>query len=295
MGVAEREDVLDSEQHEETDTNTEGELRVGEHEEGEGTEGGEGTGDGAGDEDVVQIGEEEPPASEEEQAAPAWVKDLRHEQKRLRKENAELKARIGTGQPAAKGKPELPPKPKLADFEYDEEKYEQARDAWDANKREVDSWEAHQRQAQEAQQAESRAVDEHYAKTKQALKVKDFQAVEDEVAGQLTLIQQAILKKGAENPALMVLALGTHPKRLQELASIKDPLKFAVAVGKLETEVKVTKRSGSTKPAPETTVRSGGSTSTSKATLERLEAEAERTGDRSKVIAYKRQQRASGK
>jgi hypothetical protein len=56
-------------------------------------------------------------------------------------------------------------------------------------------------------------------------------------------MQQAILKKGAANPALMVLRTGTHPKKLQELASIKDPVKFAVAVGKLETEVKVTKRS----------------------------------------------------
>jgi hypothetical protein len=146
MGVAEREDVLDSEQHEDTDTTTEGELRDGEQAEGEGTEGGEGTGDGAGDEDVVQIGEEEPPASEEEQAAPAWVKDLRVTNRSSWQGKRGTEGASRHRATGVQGKPELPPKPKLADFEYDEEKFEQARDAWDAKKREVDAWEANQRE-----------------------------------------------------------------------------------------------------------------------------------------------------
>ena len=93
----------------------------------------------------------------------------------------------------------------------------------------------------------------------------------------------------------MVYALGRTPKKLQELASIKDPVKFAVAVGKLETEVKVTSRK-STKPAPETSVKGGSSSaSASTATLDRLRAEAAKTGDLSKVVAYKRQMKAAGK
>lgn len=288
MGVAEREDELETEQ-EQTEEATEEQV---EQTESEGqTEESE---ESDGDEDVVQIGSEEPPASEEEKAAPAWVKDLRHEQKRLRKENAELKAQLGTGQPGHQGKPELPPKPKLAEFDYDEELFEQARDAWDAKKREVDSWEANQKAAADAQKKRAQAVDETYASSKKALKVKDFQDAEDEAAAVLDQVQQAILKAGSTNPALLVYALGKNPKKLSELASIKDPVKFAVAVGKLETEVKVTKRT-STKPAPETTVRGNSSAPVSTATLERLEAEAARTGDRSKVIAYKRQQKNSGK
>lgn len=249
---------------------------------------------GEEDEDVIQIGNEEPPASEEEKAAPKWVKDLRQRQRDLARENAELKAKLGTGQPAAQGKPELPAKPKLAEYDYDEEKFEQARDAWDAKKREHDSWEANQRQAHEAQQKAAQAVHENYATSKKALKVKDYQDAEDEAVAALDVVQQGILLKGAANPALIVYALGKNPKKLAELASIKDPVKFAVAVGKLETEVKVTKRT-STKPAPETTVRGNSSTPASKATLERLQAEADKTGDRSKVAAYLRQQRQAGK
>jgi hypothetical protein len=294
MGVAEREVEIDTEQE---NLEQDGPLAEGldevSSETAKGTEGAE-TGED-GDEDVVQIGEEEPPASEEEKAAPKWVKDLRERQKQLARENAELKARLSTGQPAQQGKPELPAKPKLADFDYDEEKFEQARDAWDAKKREVDSWEANQRQAHEAQQKAIQAVQEDYAKSKQALKVKDFQEAESEVVAAMNEWQRGVLVKGPKNPGLVVYALGKSPAKLQELASIKDPVKFAVAVGKLETEVKVTKRTGGNKPAPETGVRSGGSTSTSKATLERLQAEADKTGDRSKVAAYLRQQRQAGK
>jgi hypothetical protein len=290
MGVAEREDVLDTEQDLDTETD-EGQPQDGEHEEGEEGQGGEGA-------DDITIGEEEPPASEEAKAAPEWVKELRRRQRELARENAELKAKLGTGQPGNTQKPTLPPKPKMSDsdIDYDEEKFEAARDAWDAKKREIDSWEADQQAAQEARQKAVQAVQENYAKSKQALKVKDFQDAEDEVVGVLDQVQQSILMAGAQNPGAMVYALGKTPKKLQELASIKDPVKFAVAVGKLETEVKVTKRT-STKPAPETTVKGGGNTSsaTSKATLERLEAEAARTGDRSKVIAYKRQMKHSGK
>ena len=254
--------------------------------------------DAGGDEDeevVVSIGEEEPPASEEEKAAPKWVKDLRQRQKELARENAELKAKLGTGQPGATQAPKLREKPKLADHDYDEDKHAADLDKWYAEQREVEAHEARQQAAVEARNKAAKAVHENYAASKTALKVKDFQDAEDEVVAVFDQVQQSIVMAGASNPGAMVYALGKNPKKLQELASIKDPVKFAVAVGKLETEVKVTKRSGSNKPAPETTVRSGGSVSTSKATLERLEAEAERTGDRSKVIAYKRQQRAQGK
>lgn len=246
---------------------------------------------------VVSIGNEETPASEEEKAADRSpvIRDLRRRHRELARENAELKAKLGTGQPAAQGKPELPPKPKLADFDYDEEKYDQARDAWDSKKREADAWEENQRKAAEAQQKRVQAINEGYANSIKALGVKDYQEAEEEAAGALDQVQQSILKAGAANPAALVYALGKTPKKLAELASIKDPVKFAVAVGKLETEVKVTKRT-STKPAPETTVRSNtSSATTTSATLERLQAEADKTGDRTKVAAYLRKQQSAGK
>jgi hypothetical protein len=294
MGVAERDSALDDEQQLE-----EGQDTVeGAESQDDTVTGGDGEDTISGGqvdevEDVVQIGDEEPPASEETKAAPAWVKELRQRQRELARENAELKAQLGTGKPA-NSKPELPAKPKLADHDYDEDAYEKARDEWDAKKRELDSWEANQAERTKAAQKAVQTVHENYATSKKALKVPDFQDAEDEVVGVLTEVQQSILMAGAANPGAMVYALGKTPKKLQELASIKDPVKFAVAVGKLETEVKVTKRT-STKPAPETTVTSRGSNKTSTATLERLQAEADKTGDRTKVAAFLRNQRQAGK
>lgn len=299
MGVAEREDVLDTELGEgenDTDNELQDGLDGGEEgaEAGEGAEGAEGT-EGE-DEDVIQIGEEEPPASEEAKAAPQWVKDLRERHRQLARDNAELKAKLNAGQSGAQQAPTLPAKPKLSDpdIDFDEDKLSAAMDGWYAKKREVEAHEAKQQEAAEARQKAMQAVQENYAKSKQALKVKDFQDAEDEVVAVFDQVQQSIVMAGASNPGLLVYALGKTPKKLQELASIKDPVKFAVAVGKLETEVKVTKRT-STKPAPETTVRGNGTSGQSQATLERLEAEADRTGDRTKVIAYKRQLRKQGK
>lgn len=295
MGVAGQEDVEQEDLQQDTTTN-EAQHTEEQQEQPQGDQQGE-SAQGAEeveDEDVVQIGDEEPPASEEQQTAPKWVKDLRDRQRQLAKENEQLRAQLGAGQPAAQGKPQLPAKPKLADYDYDEEKFEQARDAWDAKKREVDAWEATQQAAAEERKRAVQAVHDNYAKSRQGLKVKDFQVLEDEVKAQFSQVQQSIVMAGAGNPALLVAALGSNPKKLQELASIKDPVKFAVAVGKLETEVKVTKRT-STKPAPDAPLRSTTTTGASKATLDRLEAEAAKTGDRSKVIAWKRQQRDSGK
>ena len=95
--------------------------------------------------------------------------------------------------------------------------------------------------------------------------------------------------QGAKNPALVVYALGKNPAKAKELASISDPVKFAFAVANLEAQLKVTPRKP--KPEPER-VLSGSSraiSGTVDSQLERLREEAARTGDMSKVMAYKRQ------
>lgn len=285
MGVAGTEDEL---QQQETEDEPQGgdEQETLEGAEGEDTiEGGE-----TEEEVVVQIGNEEAPASEDEKA-PEWVGRLRERQRELTKENAKLREQLNAGKPANE-KPALPPKPKLADYDYDEDQYEKARDSWDEAKRRHDAWESEQqervRQAQEAQ----RKLNEAYAASKTALKVKDFEVAEEVVADEFNEWQQAVIKAGASNPGAMVYALGKNPAKLRELASIKDPVKFTFAVAKLEDKVTVTTRAKGAKPAPEVTLRGGGSgsgTQTSKATLDRLEAEAAKTGDRTKVVNYKRQ------
>jgi hypothetical protein len=90
---------------------------------------------------------------------------------------------------------------------------------------------------------------------------------------------------------LVIYALGRNPKKAKELAEIKDPVKFAFAVAKLEKDMKVTNRKQA--PAPERVVTgTGRSSGAVDSQLERLREEAARTGNMTKVIAYKRQKKA---
>jgi hypothetical protein len=124
------------------------------------------------------------------------------------------------------------------------------------------------------------------------MKAKDFDDAEDTVKDILNVTQQGIIVKGAENPEFVVYALGKNPKKAQELAQIDDPIDFAFAISKLESKLKIaTKKSA---PPPEKTVKGTGRVSGSvDSTLERLRAEAEKTGDYSKVMKYKRQLKAT--
>ena len=105
----------------------------------------------------------------------------------------------------------------------------------------------------------------------------------------LSQTQQAVVLQGSDNPALVVYALGKNPKRAKELAAVTDPVKFAFAVAKLEAQLKVQPRSKP--PAPERGVPAGTAPvgGSSNQTLERLRAEAERTGDYTKVARFRQQ------
>ena len=232
---------------------------------------------------VVQIGDEEP---EQQERAPEWVRELRRQHRELQKQNRELQAKLQTAAPAQQVT--LGPKPTLEAADYDTARYEQQLEAWYARKREVD---AQERQAREVQEQHTRAWQEKlegYAKAKAELKVKDYDDAEAIVQQSLNTVQQGVILQGSENPALVVYALGRNPKKAKELGAIQDPVKFAFAVAKLEKDMKVTNRKP---PAPESTIRSGAPASANDSTLERLRAEAERTGNYSKVVQYKTQLR----
>lgn len=235
----------------------------------------------------VLIEGESPPPEEDESQAPEWVRGLRKKQKELVRENQELKHKLQGSAPAS---PELGTKPTLESCDYDEDRFESALDAWKERKRSAEAKEADKRKADEAAQAGWQSRLSAYGESKKALKVADFDDAEAAVTDSLSQIQQAILVKGAENSALLIYALGKNPKMAQELASINDPVQFAFAAARLETKLKVTPRKVA--PLPETTVRGSAPVSGAvDSTLARLEAEADKSGDRTKVIAYKRQQR----
>jgi len=284
----------------ETQLTLEGEVLGGEGAEGEIQ--GEGTTQGTaaegeeGDADVVvTIGEEPPPSDEEETArAPEWVRELRKNHRELQKQNRELQEKLSAVSGIEQKPTPLGTKPTLEGCDYDAEKYEQELTGWYERKRQADEQEAKARAEQEAQQKEWQSKLQSYGKAKTELKVKDFDEAEGLVQENFSATQQGIILQGADAPALLVYALGKNPKKAKELSSITDPVKFAFAVAKLETQLKVTNRKAP--PPPEKTVQGSGSTSGAvDSNLDRLRAEAEKTGDYSKVIAYKNQQKLKAK
>jgi len=243
------------------------------------------------DEVVVSIGEEAPPP-EESTPAPEWVRELRKShreaQRKIREYESKLQAMQGT-----ENKPvPLSAKPKLEDFDYDSERYEKALEQWYDHKRQVSEAEAKARAAEEEQAKAWQAKLEAYGKAKADLKVKDYDDAEEVAQQVFSTVQQGVILQGADNPALVVYALGKNPKKAKELASLSDPVKFAFAVAKLEKELKVTPRKPA--PAPERVINGDAPKSgTVDSQLERLRAEAEKTGNYSKVFAYKQQLKRS--
>jgi hypothetical protein len=245
------------------------------------------------DEVVVSIGEEAPPPEEQTQA-PEWVRELRKTNRELQRQNRELQGKLQTSaqteiKPVVLGK-----KPSLEDHDYDAEKFEEALTHWFERKRQADEINAKQEAEVMTQQKAWQAKLEGYGKAKAELRVKDFDDAEAMAQELFNVTQQGVMLQGADNPALVVYALGKNPKKAQELAAIKDPVKFAFAVAKLEKDLKVTNRRAA--PPPERIVSGTGRVSGAvDSTLERLREDAARTGNMTKVIAYKAQKRTASK
>ena len=241
---------------------------------------------------VVSIGEEAPPP-EEHTPAPEWVKELRKTNRELQRQNRELQARVQAAPPETKPVV-IGNKPKLEDHDYDADKYEEALTNWFDRKRQADEVNAKQEAEVMNQQKAWQAKLDGYGKAKAELRVKDFEDAEEVAQQVFSITQQGVLLQGADNPALVVYALGKNPVKAKELAEIKDPVKFAFAVAKLEKDLKVTNRRQA--PAPERIVTgTGRSAGAVDSTLERLREDAARTGNMTKVIQYKAQKRTASK
>ncbi len=239
----------------------------------------------AEEESITFEGASPTPEEVEQQNAPAWVKELRaqhREQARRLREVEEENARLKAPKPAA----ELGPKPTLADNEYDEEKYEAALTEWHGRKAAIEKENEKQQAAQQAAQAEWQADVQRFAEQRSSLKVSDYADAEAAVEQALSEAQQAVIVKGSEVPAKLAYALGKNPSELKRLAAIKDPIKFAFAVAKLETKLKTEPRKGV--PLPEATVKgASGVTGAMDKKLKELEEKADRTGDRTELVRYK--------
>lgn len=251
------------------------------------------------DEDrIVTIGDEPPEDEEDEEKAeaPGWVKKVRTVNRKLEGEVKALKRQLQERSTEQKPEPavEVGEKPTLKSVGYDDKKYEQELASYYERKREADEQEAQKAKQVEEYQKRWQAKQSRYDEKKKEHSFRDFDEAEDLVKNTLDMTQQNVIVHGADDSSLLVYALGRNPKKLDELAKVKDPVEFAFKIAKLEEKLKVTSKKA---PAPEKKVagsKAGGLSGKSDQTLERLRAEAERTGDYTKVTQYKRKQREKG-
>ena len=247
--------------------------------------------EGEPDEVVVSIGEEAPPP-EEQTHAPEWVRELRKTNRELQRQNRELQGKLQSTAQTETKPVVLGKKPSLEEHDYDADKFEAALADWFERKRQADEAAAKQEAEVMNQQKAWQAKLDGYGKAKAELRVKDFEDAEAVAQELFNITQQGVVLQGADNPALVIYALGKNPKKAKELSDIKDPVKFAFAVAKLEKELKVTNRKAA--PPPERIVSGTGRVSGAvDSTLERLREEAARTGNLTKVIQYKAQKRSA--
>ena len=128
---------------------------------------------------------------------------------------------------------------------------------------------------------------ELYQKAKDNFKADDFDEAEAVAFEVLDQTQKGIIVHGATDPTMLIYALGRNDAKLKEISAIKDPVRFSFALSKLEATLKVSTKKPATQPEGKI-VGNARPSGTVDSTLARLREEANRTGDYTKVMAYKR-------
>lgn len=281
----EQENEIQNDNFDEGQDNHEGEGRDDQEPSDEGGDQGE------QEEFDIVVGDEKPTEQQDDdfngQPAPQWVKDLRKEKKESDRRIKELEAKLN--EQAKTEAIELGEKPTLESAGYDTEEFEKQLIDWTAKKAKFEQQEASKREEQEKAAKSWQEKLNSYETKKAALKpkVRDFDEAEELARDVLTQTQQGILIHAAENPQLLIYHLGKNPQKAKELAAITDPIQFAFAAAKIDAQIKMTARKPSTSPERKPS-GSGSFINGPDKRLEELEREADRTGDRTKIIEYKR-------
>ena len=252
---------------------------------------------GDDDELVITLGEEQPEPEPEETPVIRQMRQALKEAKRREREKDAILQQL-QARPAAPEPQDPGPIPKIGEFVYkgetyfhDEEMHAAAVTEWTTKKAAAELAKAQrQRQQQEQQEAWNKRV-QAYEQAKTALKVPRFDDAEEAVKDTLSIAQQSLILK-AKEPEKLIYALGNNPKRLKALAAITDPVDFVYAVGELRQEMRVIPKKKPPVPERVPTRGGAGGYTTADNTLEKLRAEAEKTGDYSRVLAYKRDAKA---
>ncbi|MCH7312901.1 hypothetical protein [Acinetobacter sp. ANC 3882] len=243
----------------------------------------------------IGIEGEEPQQQEDPfrgEPAPEWVKDLRKKERENQKRIKELESELSVHRKPAEI--DLGEKPTLESVGYDTDEFDRQITDWYAKKAQYEQQEqakkAEQEKANKSWQDRVSNYEAKKSELKTKHKVRDFDEAEEVARGTLNELQQNMIVMGAKQPELLIYHLGTNPEKAKKLASITDPIQFAFEAGSLDHQLKVQTRKPQT--SPERKVAGSGSLSgTTDSTLEKLRAEAEKTGDYTKVNQYKRTQK----
>jgi hypothetical protein len=218
------------------------------------------------------------------------VKHLRKQLKVANKDKRKLSSEVQDLK--AQAQPEelkLGEKPTMASCDHDEEVFEKELLAYQVRERQIKKTADADKSVAQQQQQDWDGRMKVYDEQRAALNIPNLAEYEEQVDTILSTTQKQIIIHTAKNAAKVLAVLGKNPDLAAEIAGEKDNLRFTHAVGELETKVKMAKIKRTPIP-PEGTVKGsmttpGGSTVNTK--LAKLEAEADRTGDRTKVIRYK--------
>ena len=240
--------------------------------------------DDGGDELIVTLEGEDDDA--DQSTDNSTVRQMRQA---LREKDRRIKELESKNAPAAI---EVGDKPTLETCDYDEARFEEELTAWHERKREADAQQEKTRAVEQEARAEFEEAGKRYQERKAALKLSDFderEAAVEQALGPLS----AVVAIAAKDPAIVVAALGKAPAKLAELQKIKNPFRLAGEIARIEAGVKTMPRKAP--PAPDRPLSgSAQMPGTKDQQLAKLEKEAERTGNRTKLIAYRKQLKAQG-
>lgn len=188
-----------------------------------------------------------------------------------------------TARPAAI---EVGERPTLESCDYDEDRFHSEIDAWTDRKLAAAQQD---RDAPRTAEDEARADVERYEASISKLPYADAAEMVAKARAGLTPAQEFMLSQACRDPGKLLHALGRHPQKLAELVGVRNPAKFIAKAVTLEANMKSGTRRQA--PQPERIPRGNAAPKGVDKEEARLEKEAERTGDRTQLQAYRRQKR----
>jgi hypothetical protein len=234
------------------------------------------------EDDDISFGDEDDGEEGDEASLP---KKLRGQIRDRDRAIAALSRRAADAEERARPAPvEVGPRPTLEECEYDEEEHN----------RRIDEWVERRVQAETSRTEPANGEDEarqdvaKYEASITKLRYADATDVVAEVRAALTPQQEFIVASVTSDPGLVLYALGKNPAKLRELVDIRNPAKFIARVALTEANMRVGKKQA---PDPERVHTGNAMPKGADKEEARLEKEADRTGDRTALIRYRKRQR----